>query len=106
MRLKTISDRYKNYLKKVRKEPECSVSVYVFYGDKETEGNEQLIYQTGHVYDENFGENDVLIKCKEMYSNGWRNIFVERRKSYYVRTKEIPFGYLMSFLANKYKLIE
>lgn len=106
MKLKTISDRYKKYLQKIEKEPSESVSVYLFYGDKETEGVEQLIYHTGHVYDYNFDENDVLLKCKESYNKGWRNIFVERRKSYYERTKNCPFGKSVSMIVNKYKLID
>lgn len=106
MKLKIISDRYKNYLQKIEKEPSESVSVYVFYGDKENEGVEQLIYQTGNVYDSNFGEYDLINICKDLTKKGWSNIVIERYKVCYKRMRTCPVMANKSICVNKYKLID
>lgn len=105
MKLKTISDKYNTYLKKVKREKSESVSIYYFYGDKETEGVNQCIFYTKHLYDREYGENEIIDKCNELIKYGWKNIVVKRYKNYYERLKTCPVNNLKSMCVNKYKFV-
>lgn len=105
MKLKTISDKYSAYLKKIIREPYESVSKYYFYADKESEGKNQFVFHTGNVYDSNFGENELLQKCSELITDGWNDIIIERYKTYYTKAKNHSARELKSICVNKYKFI-
>lgn len=105
MKLKTLSDRYSVYLKRIARGPYESVSSYYFYADKESEGINQFVYYTGNVYDSKFGESELLQKCSELILNGWNNIIIERYKTYYTKAKNHSARELKSMIVNRYNLI-
>lgn len=105
MKLKTILDHYQSYIKKVIREPYESTSSYYFYADKEDEGTNQFVYCTGNVYDHQFGESELLHKCSKLISDGWRNVVIERHKTYYQKAKSHPARILKFMIVNRYKLI-
>lgn len=105
MKLKTTSDKYSAYLKKIIREPYESTSNYYFYADKESEGKNQFVFYTGNVYDSKFGESELLQKCKELISDKWCNIVVERHKNYYTKAKNHSARELKSMIVNIYRFI-
>lgn len=105
MKLKTISDKYNTYLKKIGRKKYESVSQYYFYGDHPNEGFNQCIYYTKHVYDSIFGETDLMEICKDLTAKGWKNIVIERYKNYYEKMKSCPVMNQKSICVNKYRVL-
>lgn len=77
-----------SYPKKVGKEPTESASKYLFIADKETEGTNQIIMETGYRYDSETDLEYLENICIRHANEGYKNIIVHQIKKYYIKAKK------------------